>query len=227
MNELLNTRSLSVAETLEQARLALKTHRTWMKTRSAVAPGQAQGKGSVTQQLPPFDVFTSKERESSTLESEDLSKEDEGVKTGPLTSAPPPLVAKKWDSKVAPAADQSFLPQQGTLSTPVPPQFYSTRNVEQIFVIPEDSKKLTTQKSSEGDNKDFSLSVQKRRGISKSRIVPLSKAEDDKPIAPTSPAGVFYGNLPGKTPPAHNGWTDEPPEQSLFTGDKSGNQKKY
>ncbi len=204
MNELLNTRrASSVAETLEQARQALKIHRTWMQSRSTVAPGPGE---ELATEPPPLNIFTSKENESPKSESAILLREDVKMKQAVNSPAPPSsAAAKKQVSKVTPA-DPSLLPRP---LTEIPLQFYGTENTEQLAT--EESKK---QLSNEGGNKDVLLPRKRGGGgVSKSRVAPLSSDAEDRIGAPTSPVGVFYGKFPGKI--TRNGWTDKPSQTSL------------
>ncbi len=215
MNDLIGTRRLSVVETLEQARQALHTHRSWMKRRVSIAPDQ-KGKLADTEAQDytvNMDIFTSRSGQS-TLEEEVFSPAGEVIKQQDQ-AAPPPFAAVTGNLPGLPVG-------KGTpfTLTEVPSHFYGTQTTEEQELSKDVSRKSISAGSGGRGNKMVESSTQKRRTYvtaSKSRVVPVvpvtgpsNHDTDEVTSTPTTATRVFYSKSAELRTPTQNGWTDKP-----------------
>ncbi len=206
MNDMIGTRRLSVVETLEVARQALHTHRSWMKSRVAIAPGKAE---TETQDYTAnMDIFTSSKSEQLTLVEEVSSPAREVIKQQGL-AAPPPFAARR---KIAPSSLPVGKGTPFALTTGVPSHFYGTQTTEEQELSKDDVARKPI--SAGGSKMVESSSSQRRRthsSSSRSRVVPATGPgnhdTDEVTSTPTSSTQVFYSK---SNIPTQNAWTEKP-----------------
>ena len=203
-------RRLSVAETLEQARKALQTHRSWMKKRSLAINPEESVEGDTSHYQVDLGIFT--RDKSQPLLLEDASPPTRKLEEASLAEAPAPppsldrTTPRRRSGKVAPASLDTLpeLPLAENSLTAAPLHFYGSTQLqepEEVALFPTDTAGRATDSAKK---KPPSNQRKRHAASSKGRVVPVTKASsvENGMARPTSPTAAFYSQqLDEEAPP--------------------------